>query len=131
MNLRRWRPATSAKATAAAPFATRPAASWAWLLRARTAGLRSLLDLAESDLGRDSQGPNLSACVSSFRLCVLAGWNRRQHEHSVAPDDWRRMALTRDFDFPFHVLGLAPFGGRIAPRRDSVLKRSAPLRPIL
>ena len=60
-----------------------------------------------------------------------AGRNRRQNEHAIAPDDGRGRPAAGDRNLPFHVLGLAPFEGRVGLGRDAIREWTTPLMPIL
>src|SRR5262245_31570729 len=118
INLRRWGASTAAPARSPASSA----------LSARSTALltgRRLLDLSECDHRRIGYAAKRVTSIGSLRFCFLARGNRRQHENFIAPNNRRGITIARDFEFPLHIFGLAPFRGRIALRGDAVLERPA------
>src|SRR4029453_2914944 len=58
-----------------------------------------------------------------------AGRNGREHEHAIAPDNWRGAAAAGNLDLPFDVLGFAPLERWVGGLRNAGGGWSAPLRP--
>ena len=52
-------------------------------------------------------------------------------KNEVTPNDRRRVAKPREFDFPLYVFRLAPFKGRVSVWCHSCPKRPPPLAPLL
>ena len=66
-----------------------------------------------------------------LRLGLLRDGHGGLDEHKIVPHDGRGVAFAGERDFPLHVLRFAPFGRRVAVRRDAVGERAAPLAPVL
>src|SRR3569832_78874 len=57
-------------------------------------------------------------------------FNCRRQEHTIAPDDRRRMRATVDCSLPLDVLRRSPFSRKVFLIRDSGAVWPTPLRPI-
>jgi hypothetical protein len=54
----------------------------------------------------------------------------RRHKDLIFPDDRRRKSLSGNFDLPFDVFGIAPFGRRRRVDRGSIPRWAAPMSPV-
>jgi hypothetical protein len=123
--------------------ASLPAEAAAFLAAAALAGLTItalalataiVVALREQLVGRVGNLPNrwVASVRRAFgRLGRSFGFDGRQNEDAIAPDDRRRATATRDRHLPLDVLGLAPFDGRTSHRRDAGVLWPAELVPVL